>query len=125
MSPEAPVPFESIDLREDVAIDVASSVKAADPCTVVIFGASGDLARRKLIPALYELACHESLARRFSIIGFARTVMSDEAFQARVEEAIRKHTDAKELDDAQVRQFVKSFVYVPGEYHHPEAFRRL
>ena len=53
----------------------------ADPCTIVIFGASGDLTRRKLIPALYELADCQSLASRFAIIGFARSEMSDAAFQ--------------------------------------------
>ena len=58
-----------------------SSITAADPCTIVIFGASGDLSRRKLVPALYSLAAQNCLARRFAIIGFARTPMTDEAFQ--------------------------------------------
>ena len=58
------------------------SISPADPCTIVIFGASGDLARRKLVPALYGLAAQNCLARRFAIIGFARTPMTDEAFQA-------------------------------------------
>ena len=58
-----------------------SSITPADPCTIVIFGASGDLSRRKLIPALYGLAAQNCLARRFAIIGFARTPMTDEAFQ--------------------------------------------
>src|SRR5258708_1856259 len=56
------------------------SISPADPCTIVIFGASGDLSRRKLIPALYSLAAQNCLARRFAIIGFARTSMADEAF---------------------------------------------
>ena len=54
-----------------------SSITAADPCTIVIFGASGDLSRRKLVPALYSLAAQNCLARRFAIIGFARTPMTD------------------------------------------------
>jgi Glucose-6-phosphate dehydrogenase, NAD binding domain len=52
------------DIAETVAVDPRSSVAVADPCTIVIFGASGDLTRRKLIPALYELAACRSLARR-------------------------------------------------------------
>ena len=45
------------------------SLTPADPCTIVIFGASGDLSRRKLVPALYGLAAQDCLARRFANIG--------------------------------------------------------
>ncbi len=102
-----------------------SSTAAADPCTIVIFGASGDLAKRKLIPALYELASHKSLARRFAIIGFARTAMSDDAFRGIAEDALRKHARPDQLDESAMREFLKSFAYVTGEYHHPEAFGKL
>ena len=71
------------DLADAVTPETSTSATAADPCAIVIFGASGDLARRKLIPALYELASHKMLARRFAIIGFARTPMTDEAFRER------------------------------------------
>ena len=49
-----------------------------DPCAVVIFGASGDLAHRKLVPALYQLALHHRLPAQFAVVGFARTAMSDD-----------------------------------------------
>ncbi|HYA01737.1 MAG TPA: glucose-6-phosphate dehydrogenase, partial [Syntrophobacteria bacterium] len=55
-----------------------------DPCTLVIFGASGDLTARKVIPALYNLFVHDSLPSPFTILGCARTSMSDEDFRARV-----------------------------------------
>jgi hypothetical protein len=51
----------------------------SDPCAIVMFGASGDLAKRKLLPALYDLAVHSCLAPRFRLLGFARTSMSDES----------------------------------------------
>src|SRR6266481_967958 len=53
----------------------------AEPCTVVLFGASGDLAKRKVIPAMYDLAIHNGLGPRYAIVGFARTPMSDDAFR--------------------------------------------
>ena len=52
-----------------------------DPCAIVMFGASGDLARRKLLPALYDLAVHACLAPRFRLLGYARTEMSDDDFR--------------------------------------------
>ena len=52
-----------------------------DPCVVVMFGASGDLAKRKLLPALFDLARHQCLAPRFRLVGFARTKMSDDEFR--------------------------------------------
>jgi glucose-6-phosphate 1-dehydrogenase len=53
----------------------------ASPCALVIFGASGDLAKRKLIPALYELAREKLLPQQFALIGFARTEMTDEEYR--------------------------------------------
>ncbi len=103
----------------------ASSEKELDPCVIVIFGASGDLARRKLMPALYELASHKSLGRRFAIIGFARTKMTDEAFQASIEDALRKSGELQPLDEATLKTFVKSCVYNRGDYHDPEAYKSL
>ena len=49
----------------------------ADSCTVILFGASGDLAKRKVIPAMYDLAQYNSLGACYAIIGFARTPMTD------------------------------------------------
>ncbi|HZT84082.1 MAG TPA: glucose-6-phosphate dehydrogenase, partial [Gaiellaceae bacterium] len=62
-----------------------------EPCAVVIYGASGDLTQRKLMPALYALAVRRLLPDRFAVVGAARTRESDEAFRARMEEAVRDH----------------------------------
>ncbi len=116
----------STDVVAALSVEPARArVAAADPCTIVIFGASGDLAKRKLIPALFELASQKSLARRFAIIGFARTPMTDEAFRDQAEDAVRKHGESGKPDEEELQKFVKSFAYVAGEYHHPEAFQRL
>jgi glucose-6-phosphate 1-dehydrogenase len=55
--------------------------KVGDPCAMVIFGAAGDLTRRKLIPALYNLAKNELLSREFAVVGVARAPMSTEDFR--------------------------------------------
>src|SRR5882762_8220059 len=60
------------------------------PCTVVIFGASGDLTYRKLIPALYNLAADGDLPSALTVVGFARREKTDESFRQELEEALKK-----------------------------------
>jgi len=110
---------------ETAPAEAKSYVLASEPCTIVIFGASGDLARRKLIPALYGLAAQNCLARRFAIIGFARTPQTDAAYQLEAEQAVRGSGESGKIDDAILSEFTKSFAYVTGEYDHPEAFQSL
>src|SRR5579884_758360 len=62
-----------------------------DPCILVIFGASGDLTQKKLIPALYALAVRGLLPERFGIVGAARTEESDDEFRERMKEAVKEH----------------------------------
>ncbi|HVN59860.1 MAG TPA: hypothetical protein VMT59_01265, partial [Gaiellaceae bacterium] len=62
-----------------------------DPCAMVIFGASGDLAQRKLIPALYALAVRRLLPEHFGVVGVARSAESTEEYVARMAEAVREH----------------------------------
>jgi glucose-6-phosphate 1-dehydrogenase len=102
-----------------------SSISPADPCTLVIFGASGDLSRRKLVPALYGLAAQNCLARRFAIIGFARTPMTDEAFQQSAVDSVKKFADAATLREEECKEFANALAYVSGEYDHPESFEKL
>jgi glucose-6-phosphate 1-dehydrogenase len=116
---------QTIDLTNAAPSLSPPSLHQADPCTIVIFGASGDLARRKLIPALFELCCYESLARRFAIVGFARSKMTDDAFRDVMSEAVRKSSGSRPIDEEKLRTFAQSFAYVSGEYNQPEAFERL
>jgi glucose-6-phosphate 1-dehydrogenase len=102
-----------------------SSISPADPCTIVIFGASGDLSRRKLIPALYGLAAQNCLARRFAIIGFARTPMEDQAFQQTAVDSVKKFADAATLREEECKEFAGALAYVSGEYTQAESFERL
>src|SRR3954451_14013333 len=65
--------------------------RSPEPCVIVIFGASGDLAHRKLLPALYALAYRSLLPDRFAILGVARTEQTSEQWRADIEAAIREH----------------------------------
>jgi glucose-6-phosphate 1-dehydrogenase len=108
------------------ARSASSAASHVDSCTIVIFGASGDLTRRKLIPALFELASQKSSTPRFAVIGFARTPTSDDAFRESAAEAVRKNGDASlPIDDQKLRAFAQSFTYVAGEYDQPAAFTNL
>jgi glucose-6-phosphate 1-dehydrogenase len=70
----------------------------AEPCSVILFGASGDLAKRKVIPAMYDLAQHNSLGERYAIIGFARTPMTDESFRTTIGEAAKTISEVGPID---------------------------
>jgi glucose-6-phosphate 1-dehydrogenase len=72
-------------LREGLRLE-----RSPEPCTMVIFGASGDLTRRKLVPSLYSLTEQSLLPGGFSIVGAARTPMSSEDFRSRMKEAVHE-----------------------------------
>ncbi len=94
-----------------------------DPCAIVLFGASGDLTKRKLLPALFDLAWHSCLAPRFRLLGFARTKMSDDNFRREAEEALTKTDGGKHADKLQ--EFLQQLQYFGGDYDDLESFRRL
>jgi hypothetical protein len=69
---------------------LTTSTDTGNPCVMVIFGASGDLTRRKLIPALYHLAKDNLLSREFALVGFARPELTHEQFRERCSEEVRR-----------------------------------
>jgi glucose-6-phosphate 1-dehydrogenase len=98
---------------------------AAEPCTVVLFGASGDLAKRKVIPAMYDLAIHNGLGPRYAIVGFARTAMSEDAFRATLGEAAQSISEVGPIDPTQWDEFAANLYYSPGDYANAEAYTQL
>src|ERR1700681_2219781 len=96
-----------------------------EPCTVVLFGASGDLAKRKVIPAMYDLATHSSLGPRYAIVGFARTSMSDETFRSAAGEAAKSSSEVGPFDPNKWNEFASNLYYQAGEYGNPEDFAKL
>src|SRR5881396_2913738 len=107
-------------LREGVRLE-----RTADPCAVVIFGASGDLTKRKLVPALYRLTQERLLPAEFAIIGFARSPMTHEEFRAKMKDAILTYSEAKSIDEAVWESFAKGIFYVSGDVNDPESYKRI
>ena len=72
----------------------------APPCVTVIFGATGDLTRRKLLPALFRLSQQRLLPTEFAILGSARQAMSDDEFRAFLKQAVTEFGSEDTLDDS-------------------------
>jgi len=98
---------------------------ACDPCAIVLFGASGDLAKRKVIPAMFDLAAHNSLGSRYAIIGFARTPMNDDSFRSATSEAAKTMSDIGPVDSAKWDEFACNLFYNPGDYSDQQAYAQL
>ena len=96
-----------------------------EPCTVVLFGASGDLAKRKVIPAMYDLATHSALGPRYAIIGFARTPMTDDSFRTMLGESAKTISEVGPIDPKQWDEFASHLHYNPGEYGNQESYAKL
>jgi len=88
---------------------------ASDPCAIVLFGASGDLAKRKVIPAMFDLAAHNSLGSRYAIVGFARTPMNDDSFRTATSDAAKNMSDIGPVDPAKWDEFSANLHYIPGD----------
>jgi glucose-6-phosphate 1-dehydrogenase len=95
------------------------------PCVFVIFGASGDLTRKKLVPALYNLAVSRLLPPGLSILGFALPEMSEEAFRASMKDAVATFSRRKPLDEAVWGDFVSRLYYESGRFEDPASFDRV
>jgi glucose-6-phosphate 1-dehydrogenase len=96
----------------------------ADPCLLVIFGASGDLTRRKLLPALYNLAESKHLPDEFAILGIARPRIDLDAYRAQMRERVRAAED-EPLDPAKWTRIEERLYYVSGEFDDPALYQQL
>jgi len=88
---------------------------SGEPCTLVIFGASGDLTRRKLIPALYDLCGVGCMSACFEIVGTGRTHMTDEQFRESMREAAKTSKDVRGFSDEKWDRFAKRLRYIVGD----------
>ena len=93
--------------------------------TFIIFGASGDLTGRKLIPALYNLACDDLLPHGFSVIGFAVTPMDDKTFRDNMEQSIKKSSEANPYDARIWNKFAANIRYITADFLSPEGYETL
>jgi glucose-6-phosphate 1-dehydrogenase len=96
----------------------------AEPCVLVIFGGSGDLARRKLIPALYNLAAEGLLPEHFAIVGAGSSDLGDEGYRQRVADMLPDHI-AGEYDPDRWAWFAERLHYVQADFADDAAYERL
>jgi glucose-6-phosphate 1-dehydrogenase len=95
-----------------------------DPCTIVIFGASGDLSKRKLFPAILNLRRSGLLPDQFAVLGLATSEMTSEAFRARLDEG-RTRGATESVDAALWGWLLERTEYLPGDFRSPELYSRL
>jgi glucose-6-phosphate 1-dehydrogenase len=99
--------------------------RVGDPCAVVIFGASGDLSHRKLIPALYNLALSGVLPANFAVVGFSKDELSRDAFREDMKKACAEFSRRKPLDEEVWNDFASGLDYVSGTFEDAASFQKL
>jgi glucose-6-phosphate 1-dehydrogenase len=107
-------------LREGLRLE-----RMAEPCTMVICGATGDLTQRKLAPALYNTLLGGFLPPEFTVVGFARRDFTDEGFQEHLLEGINKHSRNKPAKPAIWESFARGIEYHRGDLDDPAAYLEL
>jgi glucose-6-phosphate 1-dehydrogenase len=98
--------------------------RIAGPCGMVLFGVTGDLSRKKVMPAIYDLANRGLLPPGFSLVGFARRDWADQDFAQIVHDAVKTHART-EFREEVWNQLAEGFRFVPGSFDDDEAFERL
>ena len=101
-----------------------TDTRTPQPCSLVIFGGSGDLARRKLLPALYNLALDGVLPAHFAVIGIGRREMSDAAYRSFAREGSERFS-RRPLDATHWQDFERSVYYLRGSLDDPATYRAL
>jgi glucose-6-phosphate 1-dehydrogenase len=109
---------------QNVLRDEQRLPRVPEPGVMVIFGASGDLTRRKLIPALYDLAAQRRLPMEFAVVGVSRTELSHDDFREKLRDALEEHRSGQVSEDVW-ESFSKSIFYLPGDSKKPETYEEL
>ncbi len=111
-------------LRSRVPAETDDKADPAPPCTMVNFGVAGDMAKRLLFPALYNLAARGLLPERFAILGVARHPMSDEDFRAAVRDSLREH-GTQDIVPELAEALLGRLFHVHGDFDQPDTHVRL
>ncbi len=109
---------------QNVLRDEQRLPRVPEPGVMVIFGASGDLTARKLVPALYDLAAQRRLPLEFAVVGVSRTEMSHEEFREKLHKSLEEHRSGKVSDDVW-ESFSKGIFYLAGDSKEPKAYDEL
>jgi glucose-6-phosphate 1-dehydrogenase len=111
--------------EENPLQDSLRFARRVPPCAVVIFGASGDLSKRKLLPALYRLFYERRISQNFAVIGSSRSPMSDDQFRERMKESVSKFLEDAPFDEDVWQSFAQCLFYVPGDLSNPASYDDL
>ncbi len=112
-------PVSKVDIKP-----ASETLPPVEPCTLVIFGGSGDLARRRLIPALYNLLLDGLMPAGYAVLGLGRKLMTDEEYRATLKEGVQKFS-RQALDEAKWAVFSQHIFYLAGENETPDTYAKL
>jgi len=119
---------DSAQVLGSLGVDSTGANPPSEPCIMVIFGASGDLTKRLLVPALYNLQCDGLLSENFAVLGTARSDISDEDFRASMkseDNGLRGFHTRQEFDEANCDKLVDRFHYLAGNMDDPAHYQNL
>ena len=109
---------------EEINVKGEWSGQPGDSCVMVIFGASGDLTKRKLIPSLYNLTRDNLLSRKFAVVGFAGSGMSTEEFRQNISRDIKQYSTSP-IEPDLWNWFEKRLYYLPGDFQDANSYQQL
>ena len=116
---------DSIFIEEPCAGSIGGERKQLDACTIVIFGASGDLTARKLIPALYQLFKEKQMPSSFRVVGFARREKTDASWRQELRTALDQFSRTKPVDEKVWHAFAQNIFYCVGDLTDDAAYAKL
>jgi glucose-6-phosphate 1-dehydrogenase len=117
--------LSSEDLDELMVCRLDTERRTVEPCSIVIFGASGDLTSRKLIPALYHLHQEGLLPEDYRIVGFARSDKTDESWRVELHDALKAFSRTGQLEETSWAEFSSKIHYCRGDIDNADSFKKL
>jgi glucose-6-phosphate 1-dehydrogenase len=125
-------PTQTTKVAQLIACPARRQAKPADPCTMVIFGASGDLTKRLVVPALYNLARTKVLPEKFALIGVALSERTTEGWREHLHDMLKSFVgnataefDVDHIDEAVWKKLAAKMTYVQGDLTKPELYEKL
>jgi len=113
------------EFEQQISCRLGDQRKNLDPCTLVIFGASGDLTARKLIPALYHLYREKQMPPAFRLIGMARREKTDEEWRLELRQALQQYSRTADVKDGDWETFARNITYCHGDLMEPASYELL
>jgi len=117
--------MDSVALATNPLREGLRSTRTVQPCILVIFGATGDLTHRKLLPALYNLAIEQPLPPQFTVVGVARRPFTDEQFRQQALDSVNTFSRRRPVNPSVWETFSKGLFYCQSQFDDPAGYERL